>query len=289
MLSITTDYVTDRGNPQPYLKAIAEAGFSHIHWCHQWNTDFVYMEPEVEQIQKWLAEYGLQLLDIHGSDGVEKSWISPLEHQRLAGMELVRNRIDFAYNLGSDTVVMHIFEPQDEAARPRFWEQARKSLDALQPYAGQRGVRLALENLVQKRLGAEPPFDTGDAIYNFATISRLFDLYSPDYLGLCYDSGHAHIGSDQIEAVALLRERLMALHLHDNDGVGDQHKLPFSGGIGWDRVAEIIADSGYAKGISMEVSIKNMGIGQEEEFLAQAYAAGQRLTEMVAANQTAVR
>ena len=42
MLSITTDYAKDVGDPSPYLRSIAEAGFSHLHWCHQWNTDFLY-------------------------------------------------------------------------------------------------------------------------------------------------------------------------------------------------------------------------------------------------------
>ena len=40
-LSITTDYAKDTGDPSPYLKRIADAGFSHIHWCHHWSTDFI--------------------------------------------------------------------------------------------------------------------------------------------------------------------------------------------------------------------------------------------------------
>ena len=79
-LSMTTDFVRDKGNPEPYLRRIADAGFSHVHWCHQWNTDFLYSRPEIEQIRAWLAGCGLQTLDLHASAGVEKNWASLLEH-----------------------------------------------------------------------------------------------------------------------------------------------------------------------------------------------------------------
>ena len=46
MLSMTSDYVTETGCPEPYLRRIAEAGFSRVHWCHQWNTDFLYADCE---------------------------------------------------------------------------------------------------------------------------------------------------------------------------------------------------------------------------------------------------
>ena len=48
MISLTTDYIKGRGNPQPYLKAMAEAGFTHVNWCHRWNSDFLYLAPEIE-------------------------------------------------------------------------------------------------------------------------------------------------------------------------------------------------------------------------------------------------
>jgi sugar phosphate isomerase/epimerase len=107
MLSITTDYFNDSGNPAPYLRRIAEAGFSHIHWCHHWRSDFLYSDAEIDQISKWLQEFGLQLNDLHGSEGMEKSWVSAQEYRRLAGVELVKNRIYMAAKLGGDVVIMH--------------------------------------------------------------------------------------------------------------------------------------------------------------------------------------
>ncbi len=41
-LLITADYVKSKGCPEPYLKRIANAGFSHVHWAYHYNTDFIY-------------------------------------------------------------------------------------------------------------------------------------------------------------------------------------------------------------------------------------------------------
>jgi sugar phosphate isomerase/epimerase len=148
MLSITTDFVSAKGCPEPYLRKIAEAGFSYIHWTHHFNTDFVYLDCEVEQIVRWLAEYGLKVNDLHASAGVEKAWVSALEYERLAGVELVKNRISMTAKLSSDVIVMHIpSEPQDAQRNEVFWSQVQKSLDSIEPYASDHGVRIALENL----------------------------------------------------------------------------------------------------------------------------------------------
>ena len=94
MLSMTTDYVTSTGPAEAYLRAIAEAGFSHVHWCHEWDTDTVYSDREIADVGRWLGEYGLKLNDLHGSAGRRKCWGSLLAYERLVGVDLVKNRID---------------------------------------------------------------------------------------------------------------------------------------------------------------------------------------------------
>jgi len=52
MLSETTSSMKSTGSPEPYLGKIAEAGFFHIHWGHQWDTDFIYSKGDIEQIRR---------------------------------------------------------------------------------------------------------------------------------------------------------------------------------------------------------------------------------------------
>ena len=255
-LSITTDYAKDTGDPSPYLKRIADAGFSHIHWCHQWNTDFLYSEWEIEQIQKWLSEYRLQVLDLHASAGREKAWGSQREYERLAGLELVRNRIAMASQLGSNVVIMHA--PHNST--PALF---RRSLDDLMPFAREQGVRIAIEN--------------GDLKKTAAVLSE----YDPDYLGFCYDAGHGNVSGDGLDHLEELKDRLISVHLHDNDGTGDQHNPLFSGTVDWPRLARIIAGSAYTKCVSMEVTMHNSGIDDEMVFLKYTFETGTRLSQMI--------
>jgi sugar phosphate isomerase/epimerase len=263
VLSITTDYVEDTGCPEPYLQRIADAGFTHIHWCHHWNTDFLYSRPEIEQIALWLRDFGLCMTDLHASAGREKAWGAVREYERLAGVELVKNRLEMAARLAGDVVIMHL--PGGPA--DGWWPQIRRSLDELQPYAEVHGVRIALEN--------------GGSDESFDDIERVLEEYAPDYLGLCYDSGHANRFEGGLRRFEKLKDRLISVHLHDNDGTGDQHNLVFSGTIDWPRVAVTIASSSYDKCISMEVTMRNSGIDDEETFLKRAFETGTTLAQMV--------
>ncbi|MBI2201046.1 MAG: sugar phosphate isomerase/epimerase, partial [Armatimonadetes bacterium] len=240
----------------------------HLHWCNQWNTDFLYTAPELDQISAWLRKFGLQLNDIHASAGREKSWSSPREYERLAGVELVKNRMDMAARLGSDVIIMHFpSEPKEKAEAEAFWDRMRRTLDELQAHSRARGVRLAVENLDAR---------------SFPTLAKIFDAYGSGFAGLCYDSGHANLGGqDGPASLDPWKHRLIALHLHDNDGTGDQHKLPFTGTVDWKRLVPLLAASSYTKPISLEVVIGNTGIPDEREFLYKAFEAGTAISKGV--------
>lgn len=263
-LSLTTDYATSTGSPGVYLKRIADAGFSHVHWCHQWNTDFLYGKAEVDHIAAWLAEYGLAVIDLHGSAGVEKRWGSRVEYEREAGVELVANRIEMTARLESDVCIMHLppelFLPDSNR---EDWDRLYRSLDELHPLSMSAGVRIAIEN--------------GD----FDRIQPVLERYESDFVGVCYDSGHGNLIPDGIERLNAVRDRLISVHLHDNDGTADQHLLPFTGTVDWRRLAAVMADSVYRKCVSMESAIGRTGIDDEQQFLRQAYERGMRFAQMI--------
>jgi sugar phosphate isomerase/epimerase len=266
MLSMTSDYAVSTGCPEPYLRAIAEAGFTHVHWCHHWNTDFMYADCEVEQIARWLAELGLGLTDLHASAGGEKNWGSPRPYERQAGVELIANRIRMAERLAAGVIILHLpAKPKAPGEAQGYWQRVFSSLDDLQPVAARHGVRIAIEN------------------GNFDEIGKVFARCGAEFVGLCYDSGHGNVAGDGLDRLDAVKDRLISIHLHDNDGKSDQHKLPFTGTTDWDRLAGIIAASAYDKWVSLETTIHKTGIEDEAEFLAQAYRAASRLAEMIAA------
>ncbi|HCE46653.1 MAG TPA: hypothetical protein DET40_24155 [Lentisphaeria bacterium] len=264
LLSMCSDYARDRGNAEQDLKKIADAGFDGIQWIHQWNTDFIYTKPEIRQIKKWLKDFKLEMFDLHATDGVEKRWYSETEYEREAGVGIVKNRVEMIEELGGNVIVMHI--PRLIPDNLGKWGRLKKSLDELEGFCLRKKIRIAVENVF---------FD------EFNGISELMREYSPGYLGICYDSGHGNMGGKGLDHLAKLADRLLSLHLHDNNGFDDQHKPLFSGTIDWKRLAAVIASSNYKGPLTLETGMRNSGIADESVFLRQEYIDSRKLAGMV--------
>lgn len=134
--------------------------------------------------------------------------------------------------------------------------------------AERNGINIALENL------RRPDY-----------LDAVFDQIKSDRLGFCYDSGHHHCRTPNLDLLGKFGSKLMALHLHDNDGYitgagsEDQHRLPFDGTIDWPTVMKKIAGTGYTGATALEVV--NMGYeylaDKPEEFLHIAYERAKKL------------
>ena len=71
-LAIATDFHGESAgfeDVERLLKNIAEAGFSHIHWCHEWDGDYTYSKYEMEQIKEWMECCHLKAKSLHSSKG----------------------------------------------------------------------------------------------------------------------------------------------------------------------------------------------------------------------------
>lgn len=267
-LSMATDYSSDTGNAEPSLRRIAAAGFNHIQWIHHWRHDFIYTEPEIQHIAGLMKELHLSLYDIHAPAGAEKNWFSDVEYQRLAGVEIIKNRVDMCRTLGGSVIVTHIPEliPENLGS----WRQLKKSLDELEEFCVDRAVRIAVENR---------PFD------EFNGIEELLSRYDPEYIGLCYDSGHGNIGGKGLGHLDSVKERLISVHLHDNNGIADQHRPIFTGTLDWEELARLIVESPYRGFLTFETEMRFSGFGDENLFLERIYDDGLRLLKMVRTRQ----
>lgn len=269
-ISMTSDFRGSRGvSPEGPLSEIADAGFGYVHWCHEWNTDHNYTPEEVAAIDRTLYQFNLRLLDTHGSDGKgtwqEAKWIAGKQEEQTLGVQLVQNRLKMTADLGGRAVVMHVpAAPGEEGLRLQFYDRLHRAFDRLTTEAISSGVMIAFENLETK-----PD--------NFPTIRRLLNEYGPEVVGVCYDSGHGNIQSNGLNSLMIVKERLVALHLHDNHGWqddgdnGDEHMLPFAGTIDWESLASVIADSSYDGIVTLET-----GMGKYPGITAPAYLAETR-------------
>ncbi len=155
----------------------------------------------------------------------------------------LRGEIALAHQLGAETLVLHpsclgLSVPDD---RPDWPEIARIAEDA-----AKFGVRLAVENLP----------DT------MAFLDRILEELGDDpetsNVGICIDLGHAALSRDAgREPIRNYLERydgqLVHLHLHDNEGTSDDHRIPGRGLIDWPQAVEAIQDIAYAGTAILEV------------------------------------
>ncbi|MBS6194551.1 MAG: sugar phosphate isomerase/epimerase [Clostridiales bacterium] len=260
------------------LKKISEAGFTHIHWCHEWDGDYIYSHYEMEQIREWMDQYNLKAKSLHATKGsrrevtaieghYRKDYTSEWEYNRKAGVELVKNRIDFAACIGAEDIVLHLYVPfasmeQNPEVKKSFYRQVEKSMDELQPYCLEKGVRICLESL----------FDMPEE-YMLEQWDWVLEKYPEEFLGFCLDTGHVNlVWHEKLpQIIRKYGERIFAVHLHDNFGKGDNHLIPGQGNIDWKETMAAFAESAYELPVLLEV---NCDRENPEASLKEAYEAG---------------
>ena len=109
------------------------------------------------------------------------------------------------------------------------------------------------------------------------SLLKIKALYPTDYLGFCYDSGHANIiDNGRLYPNGVAWERWQALgiaepvwedqtlekmlpyvvncHLHDNDGSRDAHDLPGRGNVNWAKTVSLLRQAPRLQVIQCEVN-----------------------------------
>jgi len=106
--------------------------------------------------------------------------------------------------------------------RSRRLERARGVLREVTVVARESGIMLALENLPPKYLGHTPD-----------EIMTLLEDLDREAIGVCFDTGHANLSGRFKEFADALLPISVTTHIHDNDGMADQHQFPGAGTIDW--------------------------------------------------------
>ncbi len=292
--AINSDYNNDLHNwdeIEKQIRNIAKAGYTHIQWVHDWEGEYIYSKSEMYQVRDLLKECNLLAHSIHATEGgrrakktgseiffdnryrfknIRKDYTSTNEYLRLAGVDLLKNRIDLCAIIGAKAMVLHMqlpykmFEESPEL-KEEYYTQVCKSFDEVQPYAKAAGVKIALENLI-----------CTPAHHQEECFDRMFARYDDEFLGFCYDSGHATLQcrDDYYYFLKKYSARLIATHLQDTNSITDElsqddaqvlkhdlHAVPFSGVLDWDIIAKLIAESNLPLPADFEVGI----VGTDEE------------------------
>ena len=202
-------------------------------------------------LESQVRKAGIKLFEIHAPFGECWDLNCSVRSRR---PEMLREHIrcmNYAAEAGCKTYVIHvgawdcIFRPEISLEKMR--ELALESLEVLLPEAEKAGIILAVEN----------SFEMSNATDEVLWLLKHFD--SP-FIGCCFDTGHANYmapspdgkpkaysaaqvnlawrGNLIQEPAALekLLPHIVTCHIHDNNGLGDEHALPGRGTINWNEL-----------------------------------------------------
>lgn len=209
-----------------------------------WRTFF--REPTVAYgrgLREVWAEAEVTIDSLHGPHGPDCDLASPDDAARAAAVKLWSDLLEPFAATGCRVVVMHPSAGRTpREGRADAAQRLTESLSILLPAAARAGVTLALENLGPGQFGCREE--------ELLAIVEGFDTRS---LGLCFDTGHAHLTQRLLALHEALAPHCVHYHISDNDQLADRHAAPPYGTIPWQPFWEQVAERAPAHPLLLEV------------------------------------
>jgi sugar phosphate isomerase/epimerase len=114
------------------------------------------------------------------------------------------------------------------------------SVEHLRAFAKPLGVRVLVENIPNE-------LSTPDRLIEFIRTTHFDDV------GVCFDTGHAHMMSDVPQAFEALKAHIHSTHIHDNTKDRDSHLWPGAGTINWKETLELLSTAPHRPPLLLEI------------------------------------
>ncbi len=256
------------------------------------NPDSIYSKSDEEivayfaELRALAEELGLVISQTHGR--VEGFRNDTAEDEAL--LENARRDLLACRTLGAPVCVIHapttIFLGPD--ADPALMHDLNfAQFDRMLAWAKEYGVGIATETF-----GDASRFGCCDFFGNLDEFVAAYERVcaagnNRDYMTVCVDTGHSNKATrfgnpSPADVIRRLGPSVSVLHLHDNDTLTDQHKIPLTGSIDWDDVLDALDEVGYTGVYNMEINNAVVGgkaLGLEVETLEYAVRVMRRLLE----------
>ena len=209
-----------------------------------------------------LEQAGLKLVDAHAPFGPECDLMMPDDMRPVA--EARQNLVlEMVHEAGVKSCCFHL---GNAISFPQYTLDELhtficRTLEKLLKQAERLDVIICIENVFK-------PLNT------VSEILALLKKFDTPYLGVCYDAGHANImekgmnfadsrpwgqwqgrGEVEWESDILLKllPHIVNCHLHDNFAAQDEHALPGSGVIDWNKTLSLLNQAPRLKSMQSEV------------------------------------
>lgn len=192
------------------------------------RSSLLFSEPYQAELARIRADLGLTL-SVHSYAGVNLA--EKVARVRQCCVEVFVEQMNFCGRVGAEWLTVHAgtcgFGAGDARKQARLSIAAEAMAEVLERTAGSP-VRIGIENVERLPAGLSKAY-LGDCLL------ELNALYSalPGRAGFVFDAGHANLNPER-DAASLfteLRERLLSVHVHANDGRRDLHAALSAGWV----------------------------------------------------------
>lgn len=238
------------------IDSIVNAGFQNV-FVQWYNKDW---NPTQEEQLKYIKKKKLNVIFAHlGYQGINDIWLDGENGEKLVDRYL--NDIKVCKENNISMVVMHL---TSKSVAPKYNQVGLDRLRKIVDYADELGVRIAFENTKIK-----------------GYLEYVIENIDNKNVGICFDSGHYHVHFKDEFDFDKFKDRIFAVHLHDNDQSDDLHLIPFDGTIDWESLINKLKENGYTGPITMELCYRydylQLGL---DEFYKKGFEIGNKLKKI---------
>ncbi len=225
-------YLKFKDSAEEKLRILKNAGFQNVSIDGGGYGDFM-PASEIPVFADICEKVGIKLINYHPYFMKNNLlWLDTPEKE-----DVIAQHIKAIYNCGKVGISSIIVHPTSGPNNLYVSGIGVESFKRMLESAENNNVTICLENLrTQKH---------NDFLY--ANIPS-------EYLGFCHDTGHEFAYNKGMDFPVRYADRMAYTHLHDNNGVDDQHKLPLTGEIDFERYAMFLNEINYTGPLSLEVT-----------------------------------
>ncbi len=243
-LALSTGLLTDVPL-HDVLDAVKRAGFSSIEIAASISHFDYHDSNAVSQVRKKLEGLGMKVNSFHAPyKDADLTLLEEGERRKAVGEVLTAAEALSA--LGGRFLVLH--GGSEEQAVPgeemgARLEQAGKSLLEIHERCGQLGLTVAVEDMLGHLVG-------GKLEQVMWLVARLPEKGT----GICLDTGHSFLTGKLMERASAFGPRLLMAHIHDNNGVYDDHLPPGDGKLPWYALFQTFAEHRFRGPLVLELT-----------------------------------
>ena len=226
--------------------------------------------PEIDKVLGTIKDAGVICDNLHSEYAItyngERIHVDDISRPGKAGEIMVSRIMKNIDTCAKNNVPLIVVHPSYDSPEIAINEIAKERYTALGNYAKEKNVTIAFENLKYTK--------------NLEFIMSLVPEAK-----FCWDCGHEYSRLADEKPMPLFRDKLAALHVHDNFITSDDHLIPFTGKVDFDYVGKELAQSEFNGTLMLEILYgRNEKYSNEpsyRDFALKAKHAAEKVIEIV--------